>query len=131
MGRRVEPVEPPAKRKPTSTDKVPQYLQIKHADSSRLKEEELLMDKQKNEYMKGQNEERLKMEQDRLAMQSKGSQDRLALEKRRLGAEEKDPEHRRAIERLDRQEQQKRDEAMAEQRKVFMDVMRAFTNKLS
>ena len=131
LGQRVEPVEPPAKRKPTSTDKVLEYLQIKHADISRLKEEELLMERQKNEYMKGQNEERLKMEQDRLAMQSKESQDRLALEKRRLDAEEKDREHRRAMERLDRQEQQKRDEAMAEERKAFMDVMKAFTNKLS
>ena len=72
LGQRVEP---PAKRKPTSTDKVLEYLQIKHADSSRLKEEELLMEKQKNEYMNGQNEERLKMEQDRLAVQSKESQD--------------------------------------------------------
>ena len=89
------------------------------------------MEKQKNEYMKGQNEERLKMEQDRLAMQSKESQDRLVLGKRRLDAEEKDREHRRDLERLDRQQQQKRDEAMAEERKAFMYVMNAFTNKLS
>ena len=30
------------------------------------------------------------------------------------------------MESLDRQEQQKRDEAMAEERKAFMDVMKAF-----
>ena len=45
--------------------------------------------------------------------------------------EENDSKHRMVIERLDGQEQQKRDKAMAKERKAFMDVIKVFTNKLS